>query len=329
MKKQQNGKKQNKPVNSSIEPEGNQNVFKKFWNWRKERKRKLEEKRKKPQTFTESLLSWTKTILGAILVVMIINGLAIASFVVPTGSMENTVMTGDFLFVDKFSYGPSTPQVIPFVDVPLPFLRFPGIKEPEKGDVIVFIYPGNANEVESEKFTYYLKRCVATAGDTVVVRDTNLFVNGEKVALAPHGKFLKNNRQNHHRIQRVRNDYGPKRIPKAGDTIRISMANFINWNIFIQREGHNTKLRGSDIYIDNKKTDYYVVERDYCFGMGDNRDNSSDSRVWGFIPVENVVGTPIMVYWSWQTKERPDDDEWSLWEKISNIRWGRLGTLID
>ena len=80
--------------------------------------RKNSKKPKKPETFGESVVSWIKTILGAIVVVMIINGAAIASFVVPTGSMENTVMAGDFLFVNKFIYGPTTPQIVPFLNIP-------------------------------------------------------------------------------------------------------------------------------------------------------------------------------------------------------------------
>jgi len=89
--------------------------------------KKNKKPKKEPETFSEHLLSWTKTILGAIVIVMLINGVAIASFVVPTPSMEKTVMTGDFLFVNKFIYGPSTPQVVPFFNIPLPFLKTPPI----------------------------------------------------------------------------------------------------------------------------------------------------------------------------------------------------------
>ncbi|MFN3269653.1 MAG: S26 family signal peptidase, partial [Candidatus Kapaibacteriota bacterium] len=97
-----------------------------LWEWYIERRRKAKEKKKKPQTFGETLLSWVKTIVGALIIVMFINGFLVASFVVPTGSMENTVMTGDFLFVNKFIYGPTTPQIIPFFNIPLPYIKFPG-----------------------------------------------------------------------------------------------------------------------------------------------------------------------------------------------------------
>ena len=91
-----------------------------------------------PQSLGEIALSWLRTVGGAFAMVMILNGVLVASFVVPTGSMETTVMTGDFLFVNKFVYGPSTPQMIPILNVPLPYYRFPGLREPKKGDVIVF-----------------------------------------------------------------------------------------------------------------------------------------------------------------------------------------------
>ena len=110
-------------------------------------KDKIEEPKEKPMTLGETLISWLKTIVSSLLIVMIINGLLIASFVVPTGSMENEVMAGDFLFVNKFLYGGSTPQTIPFFNTPLPYLRLPGLRDPERMDVIVFIYPGDRDQI--------------------------------------------------------------------------------------------------------------------------------------------------------------------------------------
>src|SRR5210317_1511694 len=98
-------------------------------------RKKTKKKKKENLTLGQQVISLVKTVLSAIVIVMIINGIAIASFVVPTPSMENTVMAGDFLFVNKFIYGPSTPQVVPFLNIPLPYYKFPGVKEPEKGDV--------------------------------------------------------------------------------------------------------------------------------------------------------------------------------------------------
>lgn len=139
-----------------------------------------EVKPKKEENFIQSIINTIKILPQAILFVMIINGIAIASFVVPTGSMENEVMTGDFLFVNKFKYGPTTPQIIPILNIPLPYYKFPGFWEPEKGDVIVFVYPGDRDELESAEFQYYLKRCIATAGDVLEIKDKVVYVNGKK-----------------------------------------------------------------------------------------------------------------------------------------------------
>jgi signal peptidase I len=96
--------------------------------------------------------------------------------------------------------------------------------------------------------------------------------------------------------------------------------------VFIGREGH-TVTPGADntVMIDGKPMQRYTVERDYVFGMGDNRDNSLDGRFWGFIPKDDVVGMPVIVYWSW-------DPDISLFTdpiaKLSTIRFGRIGTLV-
>lgn len=306
----------------------------KYSQWRKDRKAKLEAN--KPETIQEHIWSWTKTIVGAVLVVMVINGILVASFVVPTGSMENTVMTGDFLFVNKFVYGPSTPQVVPFLNIPLPFYKFPGVKDPKRGDVIVFIYPGDRDEVEAKEFQYFLKRCVAIAGDTLRIEGHKVFVNNQEFALPEKAHYdssvpdSPNEKWSTFPLGRgySRNNYGPIRIPKKGDNIQLNAQNWREWEYFIKKEGHNIELQGDRIVIDNKPSTYYSVKRDYCFGMGDNRDHSLDSRYWGFIPYENVVGTPIMVYWSWESRDEYGEEK-GLFAKLSTIRWGRIFNFID
>lgn len=309
---------------------GEKNIIRQFLDWRKAQ---IEKKKKnKPETFAELALSWVKTIVGAVIVVMIINGLALASFVVPTGSMEETVMTGDFLFVNKFLYGPSTPQVVPFLNIPIPFYKFPGFKDPEQGDVIVFIYPGDKDQLEASEFQYYLKRCVATAGDTLQIIDKKIFVNGKEFVLPEHAKFMRpvNDFDKFRTFPSGRgysgDNYGPLAIPKIGDVIELNSSNFQEWEIFIRREGHEADIRNGQVFIDNKPVSKYKVERNYCFGMGDNRDNSEDSRYWGFVPWDNVVGTPIVVYWSWDTN-LPFFSHFI--DKVTTIRWSRLLTLID
>ncbi len=296
----------------------------------RKKKKEIQREKMKNMSLGEKAFSFGKTVLGAIIVVMIINGLLVASFVVPTGSMENEVMTGDFLFVNKFIYGPTTPQVIPFINQELPFYQFPGIKDPEKGDVIVFIYPGDRDLIEAQEFQYYLKRCVATAGDTIQIINEVIYINGEKQELPENANFSASNTPNAPASFPIGTDwtqanYGPLAIPKKGDVIPISRENIERWRIFILREGHKVTFDSQSVYIDDKPATSYKVERDYCFGMGDNRRNSLDSRSWGFIPYENVTGTPVVVYWSWDTN-MPFG---SFFDKLSTIRFNRIGNLID
>jgi signal peptidase I len=265
---------------------------------------------------------------------LLLNNFVIASFMVPTGSMENEVMTGDFLMVNKFIYGGSSPRNIPFTDVRLPWFRLPAFKSVHRGDVIVFEFPGYREEVHPEAFTYYLKRCMAIAGDTLQVVHRVVYVNGQRAPIPRNMKF------NSSRIlppeysdERIfpptspfnEDNYGPIVIPHTGMRIELSPASFKRWETFISREGHTAAMGdGGKILIDGKASATYVVQRNYLFGMGDNRDNSLDSRFWGFIPEENIVGTPMIVYWSWNS----DISIFNIFQKVSSVRLGRLGTLI-
>jgi signal peptidase I len=269
-------------------------------------------------------------VLGAFLV---LNNFVIASFLVPTGSMENEVMTGDLLFVNKFIYGGTSPRNIPFTNVRLPWFRVPGFRDVQRGDIIVFVFPGYRDEVEPEEFQFYLKRCVGLPGDTIRIQNRVLFVNGEPMPLPRNLKFsYRRSLFDGQPDERIfpkgapwnEDNYGPLVVPHRGMTIPLHADNFQQWEIFIRREGHSVAFAGNEILIDGKPTHEYVVERDYLFGMGDHRDNSLDSRYWGFIPKENLVGTPLIVYWSWDT----NIPIYNIFAKLGSIRWGRIGTII-
>jgi len=286
-----------------------------------------------PQDFKAKILAGFKEFGIVFGVFLILNSFVIASFEVPTGSMENEIMTGDFLLVNKFVFGGTTPQTIPFTNVKLPAFKFPAPWKVERGDVIVFIFPGYREETEANPFAYYLKRCMALSGDTLQVINRVVYVNGSRVPLPKNMKFntsyIKPAGLADQRIFPVgaafnEDNYGPIVIPKQGDVINLNTDNFLKWNTFIKREGHAVEFQRGRIYVDKKETSTYSVERDYVFGMGDNRDNSLDSRFWGFIPVKSVVGTPLIVYWSWD----PDLPIIDLGNKFATIRWGRLGTLV-
>ena len=278
----------------------------------------------------KSILKEFGIVFGAFLV---LNSFVIASFEVPTGSMENEIMTGDFLLVNKFIYGGTTPRTIPFTNVKIPAFKLPALWKVDRGDVIVFMFPGYRDEVEANPFAYYLKRCMALPGDTLSVVDRVVYVNGEPAPIPRNMKFntnyIKSKGQMDPRIFPIgtpfnEDNYGPIIIPKNGDEIELNNSNFFQWSTFIKREGHTIEMKNQKIYIDGNENNKYVVEKDYVFGMGDNRDNSLDSRFWGFIPIDAIVGAPIIVYWSWN----PDIPLTSFKEKIASVRWNRLGTIV-
>ncbi len=296
-----------------------------------------------PRPMKERVLAFLKE-LGIVLgLFIVINSFVVASFLVPTGSMENEVLTGELLFVNKFIYGPTTPRTVPltgidigFIHIPpvrMPWVRFMKFKDVQRGDVIVFEFPGYRDEVTASEFQFYLKRCVALAGDTVQVRDRVLYVNGTAAPLprnilfdrswsmpanAPEdGIFPKGSGWN-------ADWYGPIVVPWKGMVVSLDPGNLQRWDTFIRREGHSVALVGDMVLVDGKPVTQYTVERDYLFGMGDHRDNSLDSRYWGFIPKDNLVGSPLIVYWSWNT----DIPLYDIFGRIASVRWGRIGALV-
>lgn len=274
----------------------------------KEEKETKKEEPKKPLTWKENVILQVKEFIIVFGGFILLNNFVIASFLVPTGSMENEVLTGDFLMVNKFIYGASTPRNIMFTDIRLPWTTLPAFKDVKRGDVIVFEFPGMRDEVKSDAFTFYLKRCMAVSGDTLQIKNRVAYINGQAAPIPKNMKFdnlriippsYQDERSFPPTAMFNEDNYGPIIVPKKGMTMKITPQNFRMWETFIKRDGHLPELRSDgSISIDGKVTDTYIVEKDYVFGMGDHRDNSLDSRFWGFIPRENIVGTPMFVYFS-------------------------------
>ncbi len=269
-------------------------------------------------------------VLGAFLV---LNSFVLASFEVPTGSMENEIMTGDFLLVNKFVFGGTTPTTIPLTNIRIPSFKLPPLWKVERGDVIVFIFPGNRDEVQAPEFAYYLKRTIALGGDTLQIINRIVYVNGKPAPVPRNVQFdsqvirpagLPDERIFPPGSPYNEDNYGPIVVPKKGDVINLNPSNFEKWKIFIEREGHPATLVNGQIMIDGKEQKSYTVQRDYVFGMGDHRDNSLDCRFWGFIPVDAIIGTPLVVYWSWD----PNLSILDFRDKMSTVRWNRFGTLV-
>jgi signal peptidase I len=287
---------------------------------------------KKKPSKSEGFKGFIRDLVYAAVAVLIINSFLLASFEVPTGSMEDTVKIGDRLFVNKFIYGGSTPYTIPLTSIRIPHFRVPGFRSVRQGDVIVFDWPGDRDQVDKPSQVWYLKRCIALPGDTVRIDQRVVYVNEKKMQNPEHAKYI--------RPARMPNDwdpdmfprgssfnkdnYGPIIVPKKGMTLNLNAQSFVSWEVFIQREGHTAELIGDKILVDGRETSSYVVARDYLFAMGDNRDNSLDGRFWGFVPMEDVIGTPMIVYWSWD----PQIPIYDIFSKIGSVNLRRIGTII-
>ncbi len=275
-------------------------------------------------------LKETGIVLGLFLV---INSFVFASFLVPTGSMENEVLTGELLFVNKFIYGATSPRNVHFTNIRLPYFKIPAVRDVRRNDVIVFVWPGERDVVHNPEFTFYLKRCMALPGDTVRVVNRVVYINGQMAPIPRNikydspeivppgivdpGVFPKGAPWN-------QDQYGPLVIPKIGMKVELNDSTFNEWDVFIQREGHTVQRSGDEILVDDKPVKEYTVQRDYLFAMGDHRDNSLDSRYWGFVPKEDLVGSPMIVYWSWDT----DIPIYDIFDRLASIRWWRIGSLI-
>lgn len=288
-----------------------------------------EVKKSKPREYFDALV-W------AAVVAFLIKVFLFEAYRIPTGSMENTLLVGDFLLVTKFTYGATTPRNVPFTNIRLPYLKLPGFKNPKPGDIVVFDFPGDRDELESNEVLNYIKRCVGIPGDTIAVINKVLYRNGQVFPNPPQSKFIAplqtpniaNNRIFPKNSGWNEDNYGPIRVPKKGDIIEINQDNFESWKNFILKEGHESVSFGKDgnIEIDNIaiQNGEYTVKRDYLFMMGDNRNNSLDSRFWGFMPAENVVGEAFLIYWSWDANIPFSD----LFRLLGSIRWERIGSLI-
>ncbi|MFH1851491.1 MAG: signal peptidase I [Candidatus Neomarinimicrobiota bacterium] len=291
-----------------------------------------------------------------ILIAFTLKATIIEAYIVPTGSMENTIMTGDFLIGSKFVYGMRTPEWvgIPYTDIgfEIPFIQFPEFREPQPGDVTIFKYPRDI-------FQKYVKRCVAGPGDTVQVIAKQLYVNGREFKLPPEGKYVaptlpSNLKQSGIFLsdQGNRDYFKELRIPRQGDAIRLDADT--RWDYLVPimlMDHHAVTVRRGDIeyeftmfepqdvirrkkhtapakiqseyfpqgtkltpwlikfdptvieslYLDEVPVSAlkeYVVEQDYYWMMGDNRDDSADSRYWGFVPRCHILGEAVFSYMS-------------------------------
>ena len=221
---------------------------------------------------------------------------------VPTGSMQNTITIGDHLLVNKFIFAPGKS---------LPFLPQ---REIRRGDIIVFKYPGNRYDPHRDDrpdnkpiVTNYVKRVIGLPGDHIRMEGRNVIVNGKPLA--------------EHQLDAVdNNDKAPLDIKtttprKDGEAYEVYYnPDFVEEDYPIFRKDHEGD--GREV----------VIPADKYFVMGDNRNNSEDSRYWGFVPRELVIGRAMFVYWSYD-ESAPTNGNFLL-DFFLNTRWSRTGTMV-
>jgi signal peptidase I len=286
---------------------------------------------RKVKRITSALIEHGKIILVILLAAILLKSFVIDAYRIPSTSMEYTLNVGDFIFVNKLAYGLRTPRFVPFTRIPLPHFTIPLFHNIHRGEVIVFEFPGYQNELRPSEPVNFVKRCMGLPGDTVEIRYGIVVVNGIAMPFPPLGKSsgVTNNLLQSERIFPEGSgfsitNYGPIIVPKKGDIWEINTTNISQWQVFIEREGHTVQLTGNTLFIDGAISSSYKIQRDYYFVLGDNRNNSLDSRHWGFLPEDNLIGEASFIYWSWNPESSSTDPS----EKTSAIRWGRIGTLI-
>ncbi|MEK7329392.1 MAG: signal peptidase I [Candidatus Eisenbacteria bacterium] len=188
---------------------------------------------------------YVEAALWALIITLFLRAFVIQAFRIPSESMKDTLLVGDFLFVNKFEYGPK---------MPFTHLRLPGLRQPKRGDVIVFQFPQDPSKD-------FIKRCVATGGETVEIKNKQVAVNGRA----------------------------------------LNEPYTIHTDPSVKPAGYE--------YRDNYGP--YTVPPGELFMMGDNRDNSNDSRYWGTLEMDLVKGRAMFLYWSWDGERN-----WPRWNRI-------------
>lgn len=299
----------------------------------------------KVQTPKEKFIEFIKSLLFAGVAAFFIITFVIQNTRIPTPSMEGTILVGDFVIVNKFIFGSTSPRYIPFTETQLPFFQLPAIRDPRPKDIVVFEYPGDADELyagESKREgsmirgTNYVKRLIGMPGDVIEVKDKVVFVNGREFFRPPFIQYLSPVPQPSYMVERDifppgkqwnRDNYGPLKVPKKGDVIQLTPENVQEWKIIIDREfgKHVVDIQNSQVTIEDKPVTSYTIKKDYYFMMGDNRDASADSRFWGFVPRDLVVGEAFITLFSWD-REIPFSEIFKL---IGSIRLDRVLRILN
>lgn len=268
-------------------------------------------------------------IISAVLVTAFLKFFFIEAFQIPTSSMEETLLTGDFILVNKMRYQLETSKGVPYFGFQLPRWNMISWSAPERNDVICFVFPGARDEIISHDDSYYLKRVIGIPGDTVQINSAVVFVNHTMLPIPQRAQFNENSISKKLIDNRIfpaglpwnEDNYGPFVVPQKDMTIPLNNGTFELYRQVINRENGQECLTYHDgwYYMYDRIITKYTFKKDYYFVMGDNRNNSYDSRFWGLVPRENIIGKAVLVYFSLDTFEP---------NIFRAIRWNRVFRII-
>ena len=217
-----------------------------------------------------TVVEYCRSFFPVILVVFLLRSFLIEPFRIPSGSMMPTLLAGDFILVKKYTYG---------IRVPVINRKIIEVKDPQRGDVVVFRYPKNPS-------VDYIKRVVGLPGDQILYQGKSLVINGEPVAQIPAGTYM---------VAGVGQSM-------MGASVRTELLGEVEHDILVQPD--LLSMQGE-----------FTVPPGHYFVMGDNRDNSNDSRYWGTVPDQNLVGKAFLIWMNWDASDR-------------GVTWSRIGDTI-
>lgn len=223
-------------------------------------------------------IEYPKSFFPVILVVFLLRSFLVEPFKIPSGSMLPTLLIGDYILVNKFTYG---------IRIPIINVKVADVGRPKRGEIMVFRYPEDPS-------LDYIKRVVGLPGDRIEYRDKRLWINGIEIKIVPDGEY--------NYIEAGLNFVGTRRFLEKldGHTHAILVKSDVP---AVQPGGvHMFPFRDKCTYNETGFT--CTVPQGHYFMMGDNRDSSSDSRYWGFVPDANIVGKAFLIWWNFDDFKR-------------------------
>ena len=270
----------------------------------------------------------------AILVMTVVTALLVKTFIldasyIPSRSMTDVLLPGDYVLVNKFLYGARTPLLLSGDHGPLPVVQFPALRDPRRGDILLFWLPSGTGPGGFGATRQFVKRCVAVPGDTLLIAGGEVRVNGRLAA-------------------RLEGDTVTSMdivLPRRGDTVVIGagvpaiLRGLVVRDRLLQGAGQRDgggglgrRSRDHEGQVSDSAAqpaagdpaDTHTVANEFYFVLGDRTSLSLDSRHWGLIPRAWVIGAPIAVYWS----AEPGSPEGGFPGRLRGVRWSRIGHLV-